>query len=441
MKIKKDPKAFYGYAKRFSKTNSDIGPFFCKEGNPITESKEIVEMLRQQYESVFSIPLEEKQILNPEEFFSTNDAKETLDNIPFNRKDILEKIDCLSAGAASGPDGIPAILLKKCKHSLVDGLDILFRKLLIDGDLLAMIKHAFVIPIHKGGSRGLPANFRPVSLTSHIMKTFERVVREVLVCHLEVNQKLNTNQHGFRNRRSCLSQLLEHHDQILSILEEGHNVDSIYLDFAKAFDKVDKGILCHKLKSIGISGKLGLFLYNFLSDRKQTVLANGTKSEESTVRSGVPQGTVLGPILFLILINDIDIGISSRISLFADDTRIFKKVDTENDVEDLQSDLDELYRWQESNNMEFNSKKFEILRYGKNQILKDSTFYLTPQFEEIIEEKESLRDLGVIMTNDCSFSNHVDLVCSKVRQNSGWICRTFKNRQAWFLKMIWISLV
>ena len=150
MKIKKDPKAFYGYAKRFSKTNSDIGPFFCKEGNPITESKEIVEMLRQQYESVFSIPLEEKQILNPEEFFSTNDAKETLDNIPFNRKDILEKIDCLSAGAASGPDGIPAILLKKCKHSLVDGLDILFRKFLIDGDLPAMMKHAFVIPIQKG---------------------------------------------------------------------------------------------------------------------------------------------------------------------------------------------------------------------------------------------------------------------------------------------------
>ena len=152
------------------------------------------------------------------------------------------------------------------------------------------------------------------------------------------------------------------------------------------------------------------------------------------MRSGVPQGTVLGPILFLILINDIDIGISSRVSLFADDTRIFKKVDTENDVEDLQSDLDKLYRWQESNNMEFNSKKFEILRYGKNQILKDSTFYLTPQFEEIIEEKESLRDLGVIMTNDCSFSNHVDLVCSKVRQKSGWIFRTFKNRQAWFLK-------
>ena len=88
----------------------------------------------------------------------------TLDNIPFNINDILEKIDCLSAGAASGADGIPAILLKKCKHSLVDGLEIMFRKFLVDGDLPAMMKHAFVIPIHKGGSRGLPANFRSVSL-------------------------------------------------------------------------------------------------------------------------------------------------------------------------------------------------------------------------------------------------------------------------------------
>ena len=148
-----------------------------------------------------------------------------------------------------------------------------------------MLKEAYVIPFHKGGSRSIPDNFRPVSLT---MKTFERVIRKVLVNHLEVNQKFNPNQHGFRARRSCLSQLLEHQDRILSILEEGHNADSIYLDFSKAFDKVDIGLLCHKLRDMGISGKLGILLHNFLSNRKQIILANGTKSKPSDVKSGVP---------------------------------------------------------------------------------------------------------------------------------------------------------
>ena len=442
-RIKKDPKAFFTYAKKFSKTSSDIGPFFDKDGNPVLDGNIIVEMLRQQYDSVFSIPKEEAFIQNPVEFFSTTEADTFLDNITFDRMDILNMIDKLSMGAAAGPDGIPSILLKKCKNSLVDGLDLMFQKFLKDGNLPRMLKQAFVIPVHKGGSRGIPANFRPVSLTSHIMKTFERVIREKLVCHLEVNNKLNPHQHGFRARRSCLSQLLEHYDRILSILEEGNNVDSIYLDFSKAFDKVDTGVLCHKLKSMGISGKLGVFIHNFLTGRDQVILANGIKSKSSSVRSGVPQGTVLGPILFLILINDIDQDIEgdSFLSLFADDTRIARKVNSEEDIESLQADLEKLYKWQDSNNMQFNSKKFEILRYGKNQDLKNSTFYLTPNQDEIIEEKECLRDLGILMSNDATFSSHVELVCSQVRKKSSWILRTFQCRQSWFLKFMWKTLV
>ena len=373
--------------------------------------------------------------------FSNNYAETQFDNIPFNRDDIIDQINSLSAGAACGPDGIPAILLKKCKFSLVDALLILFERFLQAGKLPDMMKQALVIPVHKGGSRGVPANFRPVSLTSHIMKTFERVIRKVLVCHLEINNKLNSNQHGFRARRSCLSQLLNHQDHILSILEEGFNVDSIYLDFSKAFDKVDIGILCHKLKGLGISGKLGILIHNFLTNRKQTVLANGVKSKPSDVKSGVPQGTVLGPILFLILINDIDDNINSKVSLFADDTRIVRQVADESDVEALQSDLDKVYQWQDTNNMEFNSNKFEVLRYGKNLEIKQSTSYLTPNCDDLIEEKDSLRDLGIIMSSDASFSNHVELVCSKVRQKSGWVLRTFNSKKTWFLKFMWKTLI
>ena len=208
-----------------------------------------------------------------------------------DREDIVDALEKLGNSSSAGPDGVPSILLKKCKRSLADPLRILFSNFLSTGSIPSILKEAFVIPIHKGGIRSDPGNFRPVSLTSHIIKTMERIIRKYLVTHLEFYQKLNPSQHGFRNQRSCLSQLLEHQDKIISFLEEGNNVDSVYLDFSKAFDKVDIGILCHKLRSLGVGGKLGVWLHSFLSDRKQFIIANGTKSSKSEVKSGVPQGT------------------------------------------------------------------------------------------------------------------------------------------------------
>ena len=140
-------------------------------------------------------------------------------------------------------------------------------------------------------------------------------------------------------------------------------MDSIYLDVSKAFDKVDIGIICHKLREIGIGGKLVIWLHNFLSNRKQFIIANGMKSSQSDVKSGILQGTVLGPFLFRIIINDINSNINSDVSIFADDTRILRHVRNLEDVEALQDDLERLYQWQETNNMAFNSKKFLLLRY------------------------------------------------------------------------------
>ena len=346
-------------------------------------------MLREQYNSVFSKPNENFRVEDPALFFSFEDDDEILTNISFDKEDIIDQIDSLSSNAAAGPDGVPAILLKKCKRSIVDGLEILFRKFLKDGDLPHLMKLAFVIPVHKGGSRGEPVNFRPVSLTSHLMKTLERVIRKVVVNHLEVHKKLNPNQHGFRFQRSCLSQLLDHHDKVLQFLEDGNNVDTVYLDFSKAFDKVDIGILSHKLRDIGLTGNLGIFLHNFLSNREQHIIANGVKSTPSKVLSGVPQGTVLGPILFLIMINDIDKNSSAEISLFCDDTRIMKPIKTENDVEDLQEELEKLYIWETENNMKFNGKKFELLRFGKNSNLKEDTNYFTQGWTKSLKRKKS----------------------------------------------------
>ena len=225
-------------------------------------------------------------------------------------------------------------------------------------------------------------------------------------------------------------------------MEEGANVDSIYLDFSKAFYKVDLGILCRKMKKLGIQGKLAVWIHNFLRDRKQRIIANGAISSESTGISGVLQGTVLGPLLFLIMFNDIDEKVlNSCVSVFADDTRITKVVKCEEDAEELQKDLESLYDWAREHNMSFNTSKFEVLRFGRNLDIKNNTNYLTPEAEELIEVKEVLRDLGVIVNDKATFDDHVDKVCAKVNQKAGWILRTFKCRTTWFMKLMWKTLI
>jgi hypothetical protein len=227
-------------------------------------------------------------------------------------------------------------------------------------DLLLVL----VSPVHKGGSRGLPANYRPVALTSHIVKMFERVIRKSLVAHLEANNLLPDGQHGFRGKRSCLTQLLSYWDTILDQMEEGKGVDAVYTDFAKAFDKCETGVLLHKLKECGIRGKVGHWLAAFLdpSVRMQAVGVDGRLSDLTSVLSGVPQGTVLGPCLFLIHLMDIACSISreTTVSSFADDTRLQRGISSEEDCVALQEDLDNVYSWAEETGMVFNGRQLLI---------------------------------------------------------------------------------
>ena len=187
---------------------------------------------------------------------------------------------------------------------------------------------------------------------------------------------MNPKQHGFPSGRSRLSQLLEHHNKIFEELEMSNNVDVIYLDFVKAFDQVDHGILLNKLKKIAIIGKIGVWLHNFLSNRQQCVAVNGTTSSEAQVRSGIPQGSVLEPLLFLMHISDINYKIGdSTVSCVADDTQILIGIKDEEDTQMLQNDLHKLYKWADTNNMKFNANKFELLRYGKEPEKKSATTF------------------------------------------------------------------
>ena len=178
------------------------------------------EALRKAYEKAFSEPKEQAKIENPKEFFKDSPNEFKIENIPLDEIEIRTAIDELSPNAAPGPDGIPAILMKKCKDSISEPLCMIFSMSLETGNIPEIFKTAHITPILKPGQpKAKPESYRPVSMTSHLIKTFERIVRKYLQNHLEYHMKLSHAQHGFRQRRSCLSQLLEHYEYILKGLE------------------------------------------------------------------------------------------------------------------------------------------------------------------------------------------------------------------------------
>ena len=295
-----------------------------------------------------------------------------IEELEISNEDITKSINETSSSASPGPDGVSIILLQKCSSVLAGPLRLLWTKSLREGTVPESLKFGLVTAIFKSGDKSDPKNYRPITMSSHISKVFERVIIKRLTAYLEKLGIFNEGQHGFRSGRSTTSQLLEHIQKIVHILEEDLTADVVYLDFAKAFDKVDHEIILLKLRAIGVSGNLLKWLGSFLVGRKQAVAVEGFIGERKVVNSGVPQGSVLGPLLFLIHIADIDYLLAeSTASSFADDTRIMMQITSDTDVLNFQKELDKVFMWAQSNKMTFNSKKFEHLRYNPNKDVKN----------------------------------------------------------------------
>ena len=227
--MKTNPKAFFSYTKKFSKVFTSVGPLQDEEGKVHTDAKEKANILQNQFKRVFSNPLN----ASTENIKMTDIPNQTIEDIDFTVEDVEEAIKSIPTFAAPGPDKFPAVILKECKKQLAYPLLKIWRKSLDDGKIPSKLKYQSIIPIFKKGGKGIPANYRPVSLTSHVIKMFERVLRKKLVKFIEENEVLINAQYGFRERRSTVTQLLEHIDNIISILEEDANADVIYLDLPK----------------------------------------------------------------------------------------------------------------------------------------------------------------------------------------------------------------
>ena len=433
--IKNNANYFFRYAKRYSKRKDHIGPLRNENDELTNDIPEMCNLLLEQYNSVFSLPCAEKTIKNPQDYFVSDKINscenETLSDILLNKDVISEAINEMSTNSAAGPDGMPASLFKECRDELCIPLQIFFAKSLTEGIIPSCLKTAAIVPVYKGGGPSSPSNYRPISLTPILMKIFERVVRKQVITFMTKRDKFNPSQHGFREGRSCLSALLMVYDNIMTTLNSSVSIDMIYLDFAKAFDKVDHNILLHKVKALGIQGKLGTWIHSFLSNRTHHVRLPGGRSTCSEVLSGVPQGTVLGPVLFLILMSDITEGINCNIvalvTSFADDTKVFATINNPSDCDDLQSDLDNIYSWSSANNMMFNQEKFQYIRYHMGDSSKINNIYLSPD-HNILPKSGEVKDLGILMSENCDFDSHIASVAKKCSRLCGWILRTFSTR-------------
>ena len=438
--IKTNPKAFYSYANSFQKTKQNIGPLEDTESHALTnDPKEMADILQKQYVKVFSDPNAEI----PEEVLGKRIPKICIEDFVFTEEDIEKAIDELQTHAASGPDNFPAIVLKKCKQNLSRPLYHLWRKSLDTGRIPEHLLSQRIVPIFKKGSKTDAQNYRPVSLTSHLIKVFERVMRNALVKYLEDNHLLSKHQHGFRKSKSCVTQLLAHIDTILEMLSEGANADVIYLDFAKAFDKVSHKILLKKIENLGINGKVLTWLKSFLSNRYQSVTVEGELSFLHLVLSGVPQGTVLGPLLFIIFIDDLYEVVKHSIARsLADDTRLTKAVKSHEDQLNLQADLEAVIKWSADNNMELHEGKFELLQHGKDTQFKGTeghSYHLSNG--HALANSKTVKDLGITIDESLGWSTHINNVSKQASQTSAWVLRTFTTRQPFPLMTLYKSLI
>ena len=298
-----------------------------------------------------------------------------IDPINITQAGVQKLLEGLNPKKACGPDGITPRILKELAPELAPALTTLFRSSLTTGEVPLDWRTANVTPVFKKGEKYKPENYRPISLTSTVCKTMEHILVSHIMNFAE-NNILCKEQHGFRKRRNCESQLIGLIDQITDSLEQGQDSDVLIMDFSKAFDKVIHSLLLHKLNHFDITGEVNRWIGSFLRGRRQAVVVEGEASSFVDVASGVPQGSVLGPCLFLLYINDLPKNLNSTARLFADDTLCHANICCDSDKEALQEDLDHLADWEQKWSMAFHPDKCQTMTISRKRQRSQRTYKL-----------------------------------------------------------------
>ena len=431
-----NPKRFWKHVRRKLKSKPGVAPLLenSLDKDSIRYSdQDKANILQSQFSSVFV----KEPDGNLPEFHKRTSVE--IRSLLITEEMVKEELKSLNPHKSIGPDDIHPRLLKELSEYIAGPLAYFFNLTIKEGCTPHDWKKAFVSPIYKKGSKSIAENYRPISLTSILCKMMEKFVRSCIVTHLFQNNLLSDRQFGFLTGRSTVLQLLYYLDNCVNIIADGGVVDTIYMDFSKAFDTVAHKRLLHKISAYGICGELLNWIKAFLTGRSQIVKVNGTESNPVDVISGVPQGSVLGPLLFVIYINDILDDINSDGLLYADDTKIFRMISCENDALVLQDDIENLERWSEKWLLKFHPSKCHVLSLGRFENIQHTQRYkiLNKELEHVFEEK----DLGVLIDSDLTFAEHISSKVNLANSVMGLIRRSFSYLDKHTFKKLYSAFV
>ena len=407
-------KRFWAYVR--SRRQSPTPLSFKQGDNILTDYDDIATAFNSYFASVFSEPSNVPD--NPP---SCDFPIDDLSTIHFSTGSIRSIILSLPQGKAPGPDGIGVRFLSNTVDSISPVLCRIFQTSIRCGCLPLGWKTANITPVFKSGDRSCLNNYRPVALTSTVCKVMERVISDVILRHLDDYCLISANQHGFLPHRSCVTQLLNVYHTWAAQLDQRNppRIDAVFLDMSKAFDRMPHDTLLHKLASgFNIGGALWSWIKDFLVGRLQRVTFVGRTSEWSLVKSGVPQGSVLGPLLFNLFINDISRNINSPCVLFADDVLLYRSIRTDLDVSELQNDLNELSAWSASNGMTFNTSKTKIMHISRKRAQFFPAYILSGT---ALTASNTVKYLGVTLSAQLSWNDHIKSVSSSANRMLGFI--------------------